>query len=141
MPPPRSAAEMCSRLFLAAALVLTACGPGTPSANVQRIKVENPLHDGLLRLTSLNQRIALMRAIRDNRQRCRRVDGASYQEDYRGMVMWVALCAQERKHFAIFIAPNGDTQVRDCAQMAQLQLPQCRPVEPAPASENDVNNL
>ena len=37
--------------------------------------MENPLHDGLLRLTSLNQRIALMRAIRDNRQRCRRVDG------------------------------------------------------------------
>ena len=127
--------------IIAAALVIAGCDSAAPPINVQGIKMENPMHDGLLRLTSLNQRIALMRAIRDNRQRCRRVDGARYQEDYRGMVMWVALCAAEGKHWAIFIAPNGDTQVRDCAQMAQLSLPQCRPVQPAPESENDVNQL
>ena len=127
-------------LVLCAVLLLGACDSGGPPAKVQRIKVENPLHDGLLRLTSLNRRIALMRAIRDNRQRCRRVDGARYQEDYRGMVMWVALCSDQR-HWAIFIAPNGDTQVRECGDMAQLRLPQCRPVVAVPESENDMNNL
>jgi hypothetical protein len=28
----------------------------------------------------------------------------------------------------VFIAPNGDTQVRQCTEMRQLNLPQCRPV-------------
>jgi hypothetical protein len=126
---------------VAALIVAAGCDSGAPVANVQHIKVENPLHDGLLRLTSLNQRIALMRAIRDNGHRCRRVDGGRYQEDYRGMVMWVALCAAEGKHWAIFIAPNGDTQVRACADMHRLSLPQCRPVQAAPESENDVNQL
>lgn len=129
------------RAVLAAPLALLfACEDGAPPENRQAIKVENPTHDRLLEVSSLNRRIALRNAIRDNRQRCQRVDGAAYQQDHRGMVMWVALC-NDLKHWAIFIAPNGDTQVRDCAQMAQLNLPQCRPVAVAPASENDVNML
>jgi hypothetical protein len=127
-------------LTLAASIGVAACESGEPPENRTQIKVANPGHDSLLRLSSLNQRIALMRAIRDNGRRCQRVDGARYQEDFRGMVMWVALCSDQR-HWAIFIAPNGDTQVRDCADAAQLRLPQCRPVVAAPESENDVNNL
>lgn len=127
-------------LTLAASIGVAACESGDPPENRTQIKVANPGHDSLLRLSSLNQRIALMRAIRDNGRRCQRVDGARYQEDFRGMVMWVALCSDQR-HWAIFIAPNGDTQVRDCADAAQLRLPQCRPVVAAPESENDVNNL
>ncbi len=125
---------------IAGCLVVAACESGEPPANRTQIKVANPMHEGLLKLSGLNQRIALTRAIRDNGRRCPRVDGARYQEDYRGMVMWVALCEGGR-HFAIFIAPNGDTQVRDCGDMHQLRLPQCRPVEAAPESENNVNNL
>ena len=57
-----------------------------------------------------------------------------------GMAMWIALC-EDSRHWAVFIAPNGDTQVRNCADMHQLSLPQCRPVTPAPPEENNVNNL
>jgi len=124
----------------AAMLALAGCEDGTPPENRQQIKVVNPHHDQLMGLSSLNQRLGLMRAIRDNGKRCQRVDGARYQEDHRGMAMWVALCSDQR-HWAIFIAPNGDTQVRNCDEMHQLQLPQCRPVTPAPAAENDVNML
>ena len=125
---------------IAASVVVAACESGEPPDNRTQIKVANPGHEGLLKLSSLNQRLALMRAIRDNGRRCQRVDGARYQEDYRGMVMWVALCDDQR-HWAIFIAPNGDTQVRECGDMARLRLPQCRPVVAAPESENDMNNL
>lgn len=125
---------------LAGSIAVAACESGEPPANRTQIKVENPMHDGLMRLNSLNQRLALMRAIRDNGRRCGRVDGARYQEDYRGMAMWVALC-EDARHWAVFIAPNGDTQVRNCADMHQLSLPQCRPVTPAPPEENNVNNL
>jgi hypothetical protein len=132
------------RLLLVSAIagcaVVAACESGEQPANRTQIKVVNPMHEGLLKLTGLNQRLALMRAIRDNGRRCPRVDGARYQEDYRGMVMWVALC-EDGRHWAVFIAPNGDTQVRDCADMYQLSLPQCRPVTAAPPEENNVNNL
>ena len=125
---------------IAGCVAVAACESGEQPANRTQIKVVNPMHEGLLKLTSLNRRLALMRAIRDNGRRCPRVDGARYQEDYHGMVMWVALC-EDGRHWAVFIAPNGDTQVRDCADMYRLSLPQCRPVTAAPPEENNVNNL
>jgi hypothetical protein len=127
-------------LAIAGCAAVAACESGEQPANRTQIKVVNPIHDQLLRLSSLNQRIALMRAIRDNGRRCPRVDGARYQQDYSGMAMWVALC-EDSRYWAVFIAPNGDTQVRNCGDMHQLNLPQCRPVTPAPPEENNVNNL
>ena len=132
--------RMLIALALTGCIATAACESGAPPDNRTQIKVANPGHEALLKLTGLNQRLALMRALRDNGRRCTRVDGARYQEDYRGMVMWVALCSDQR-HWAIFIAPNGDTQVRLCTDLAQLRLPECQPVEPAPESENNVNNL
>jgi hypothetical protein len=41
------------------------------------------------------QRLTMMRAIRDGGYRCQRVDNAGYQEEYRNMRMWVALCGVE----------------------------------------------
>ena len=95
--------------------------PGPP------IKITNPHHDQLTALTPDMQRLGLMRAIRDNGRRCQRVESAGYQEDYRQMALWVAQCNDERR-WAIFIAPNGDTQVRQCTEMRQLGLPECRPI-------------
>lgn len=116
---------------LAAALLLVAasagCG-GEPQADeAPAIKMANPHHEQLKALTPDMQRLGVMRAIRDNGKRCRRVQAAAYQQDYRNMVMWVALC-DDGRHWALFIAPNGDTQVRECEHARQLNLPQCRPV-------------
>lgn len=127
-------------IAMAGCAAVAACESGQAPANRTQIKVANPMHEGLLKLSGLNQRIALTRALRDNGRRCTRVDGARYQEDFRGMVMWVALC-EDRRSWAIFIAPNGDTQVRLCTDLAQLRLPACQPVEAAPESENNANNL
>lgn len=110
------------------ALALTGCG-GEDSADQPRAptKIANPGHEELNALSPANQRLGVMRAIRDNGNRCRRVEAAAYQQDYRNLAMWVALC-DDGRHWALFIAPNRDTQVRNCADARELGLPQCRPL-------------
>jgi hypothetical protein len=131
------------RIAAVAALLTAAaaCGESEPSEPRPPIKITNPYHDQLAGLSPDMQRLGVMRAIRDNGKRCRRVEAARYQEDYRQMALWVALCSDGR-HWAVFIAPNGDTQVRECTEMRQLGLPQCRPVThggPVPAAEKAGN--
>ena len=109
------------------ALAVTGCGEAPPSEEARPTKITNPYHDQLVALPGELQRLGVMRAIRDNGRRCQRVEAARYQEDYRQMAMWVALCSDSR-YWSVFIAPNGDTQVRECEHMDQLGLPQCRPV-------------
>ena len=116
-----------------AMLIVAGCEEGRPPENVKHIRIANPQHEALLKLSPPYQRLGLMRAIRDNGKRCRRVQGAAYQEFYRELEMWVALC-DDGRYWGIFIAPNGDAQVRDCQQMRQLGLPQCRPVAVPPRS-------
>ncbi|MFN3943498.1 MAG: hypothetical protein ACK4K7_01045 [Allosphingosinicella sp.] len=110
------------------ALLLAACGDGGGGGeprNVTSIRVENEHHDGLLALSEPMRNLALMRAIRDNGMRCRRVDKGAYQEDHLNMPMWVARC-EDNREWQVFIAATGDLQVRNCAEAAQLGLPECR---------------
>jgi len=120
-------------------LALGACDSGNAPQNTTSIRVANPDSERLKALSPLMQRLALLRAIRDDRHRCHRVVAGAYQQYYRDMEMWVALC-DDGKHWSIFIAGNSDVQVRDCAQHAQLGLPQCRPVEPPPPDPLDPAN-
>jgi len=122
--------------FILLPLALAACGEVAPSGNKAEIRIANPDSDRLKAASPLNQRLALMRAIRQTRHRCHRVVGGAYQQYYRGMEMWVALC-DEGKHWSVFIGPNSDVQVRDCAEHVQLSLPQCHPVTPLPPDPND----
>jgi hypothetical protein len=102
---------------------------------INTIRIANPESDRLKTLSPLYQRIGLMRAIRDSGKRCRRVDALGYQEEYRGLAMWVAMC-DDGRHWAVFIAPNADVQVRDCSENQQLGLPVCHPVAPLPPDPN-----
>lgn len=128
-------------LCAASVLALAACGETAPATNgaATSIRVANPGSDRLKALSPLNQRIGLVRAIRDSGRRCRRVDALGYQQEYRQLAMWVALC-NDGRHWAIFIAPNEDIQVRDCRENAQLGLPVCRPVAPLPPDPNAPPN-
>lgn len=112
------------------ALALASCGESAPREPRPPTKIINPYHDQLAALPADLQRLGIMRAIRDNGKRCRRVDAARYQQDYRQMALWVALC-DDGRHWAVFVAPNGDTQVRNCDEMDELRLPQCRPIAAA----------
>ena len=131
---------MIKRASLAAAFVLassalTACDDGAPSGNAAHVTISNPQSDRLKTLSPLYQRIGLVRAIQDSGKRCTRVDALGYQQEYRGLAMWVALC-DDGRHWAVFIAPNADVQVRECIHNAELDLPVCRPVAPLPPDPN-----
>lgn len=114
------------------ALSLAGCDGGdAPAERRAPTRIANPFHDQLLALSPQNQRLTLLRAIRDNGKRCGRVEATRHQEDYRNMALWVAQC-EDGRHWGVFIAPNGDTQVRECSQMRQLELPLCRPLTGVP---------
>lgn len=113
------------------ATLTAGCEDGRAPENVKHIKVRNPSHEALLKLSPPYQRLGVMWAIRDNGKRCRRVEGAAYQQEHQGLEMWVALC-DDGRYWSVFIAPNGDTQVRECQHMRRLGLPQCRPVAVPP---------
>lgn len=118
-------------------IVLAGCGrEGEAPENKSRIRIANPDSERLKTLSPIMQRLTLMRAIRQTRHRCRRVVAGAYQQYYREMEMWVALC-DDGKHWSVFIAGNSDVQVRDCAQHAQLGLPQCRPITQPPPDPMD----
>jgi hypothetical protein len=124
------------RILITAAgalLLLAGCGDGTPEQNVTQVKVANDYSAQLNAMTPLYRNLGLWRAIRDAPERCKKVDAGAYQQDYRNMVMWTAHCT-DTGQWAIFIAPNGDAQVRACADAAGLHLPACRPL-PAAAAE------
>ena len=128
---------------LTAILLLAGCGGGNDGGNVSndaepRIRIANKYHDDLMKLPPDLQRLTMMRAIRDGGYRCQRVDNAGYQEEYRNMRMWVAQCGVESKTFAVYLAANGDVQVRNCADAGQLSLPRCEGLPPAPPPEREV---
>jgi hypothetical protein len=136
---------MTRRIFLASAAAalaagLAGCGSGgggAPRDNDQaeareQIGIRNKAHEDLLALPDELRRIGLVRAIRDTGNRCRRrvEPNPVHQGEYRGMALWTARCDDNRQ-WAVFIAPSGDVQVRDCEQMGRLGLPACRELPPA----------
>ena len=129
---------MRGRICAAAiAITLAGCGGGGDEgsrSNVTSIRIANPHHERLLALGERYRRVALIRAVRDSRNRCRSVVAGTYQEEYQRLQMWVARC-EDNREWAIFIAPSGQVQVRACTEARQLGLPACRPFQAAPMEE------
>lgn len=107
------------------ALMIAGCEDGGPERNVTRIVAANPHSDQLKTLSEPMRNLGLYRALRDNGQRCKRVDRSAYQQQYKTMAMWTARCS-DSGDWAVYIAPNGDVQVSPCRSAAELGLPQCR---------------
>lgn len=125
-------AVMTGSIFLAA---LAGCDGGTtdtaPANKVISVKVTSEYIEGLKRLSEMNRGLALRRAVQDSGESCKRVEASGYQEDYGNLSMWTARCS-DGKDWALFIAPNGDVQVRSCGDAQELGLPACR-LEDKPA--------
>lgn len=113
-------------------LALAGCDGGAPreSGTVTSVKASSPYVDQLKTLNAFNRGLALRRAIQDSGSTCKSVDSSGYQQEHANMSMWTARCS-EGVDWALFIAPNGDVQVRDCADAPQLDLPACRVEEAA----------
>lgn len=106
------------------ALLLAGCEDGAPERNVTKVQAANPHSDQLKALSEPSRYLGLYRALRDNGQRCKRVDRGAYQQQYKSMAMWTAHCT-DTGDWALYIAPNGDVQVSHCRHAAELKLPRC----------------
>jgi hypothetical protein len=112
-----------------AAGLLAACEDGAPEQNRAVMQAANPLSDQLKGMSELYRNLGLRRALMDSGQRCKKVDRAAYQEQYKTMAMWVARCS-DTGDWQIHIAPTGDVQVRQCRHAEQLGLPVCSVLPP-----------
>lgn len=121
---------------IALALAIAACDEGGSGQGNGEIAIANPGSDQLKALPPINRRAGLLSAIQRSGIACGTVLTVAYQQQYRNLAMWVALCGNGR-HYAVFIAPTDDVQVRDCAEHAQLDLPRCRPTPPLPRDPRD----
>jgi hypothetical protein len=117
-------------------MILAGCEDGAPERNVTRVVVANPHSDQLKALSEPTRYLGLYRALRDNGQRCKRVDRGRYQQQYKTMAMWTANCT-DTGEFTLYIAPNGDVQVSACKDARELKLPECGAATPSAQSGGD----
>jgi hypothetical protein len=112
--------------LLAAAMLLAACDGGGEPTKVRSVTVgaTNEHHEQLHRLSEINRGLALRRAVQDSGKRCKKPDASAFQGEYRGLKMWTLRCP-DTGDWALFLAANGDIQVRNCKDLTQLGLPPC----------------
>jgi hypothetical protein len=89
----------------------------------------NEYNARLLKLSSLQQRAVLRRAILDDGGQCGRVTAVAWRGPYTNLQRWEAVCDRGGS-YAVFIGLDSSVQVRDCPSLASLRLPVCRPVAP-----------
>ena len=113
---------------LVLAVLLGGCDPGPDAAADGKpapvVTVRNDYHERMMQLDELPRGAALRKAIRSAGESCDRVESAAFQQDHGNLKMWTATC--QRTAYAVFVAPNGDVQVRRCTDVAVLKLQLCR---------------
>jgi hypothetical protein len=84
----------------------------------------NPFNQKIMNLKQADRDGALRRAITDNNQRCGRLTHSRYRGPYGNLGTWVARCTPGGD-YAIYAGPDGSVQVRKCADLKDLKLPEC----------------
>lgn len=120
---------MRSRLpILMLMLALAGCDKDASEAErkVQtlRVGVTNAFQQQMEALSPVNRGLALRRAVQDSGELCKRVTASAYQGDYKALKMWTLRCS-DSGDWGLFLAANGDVQVRACKDMLELGLPPC----------------
>ncbi len=116
---------------LCLALSVSACGDsGNNQQKNRTIAVRSEQQNALHKLSPMNQKIAMRRALFDSGRTCQTVTAAGYVQEYGNLSMWTASCNNDRS-YAIFVGPDGSAQVRDCREMQALKLPACIIAKPA----------
>lgn len=123
--------RLATSTALSLAMLVSACGDsGSSQQNVTSISVRSAEQNALHKLSPMNQKIALRRALYDSGRTCQTVTEAGYVQEYGNLSMWTASC-KSGKSYAVFVGPDGSAQVRDCREMQALKLPACTIAKPA----------
>ncbi len=85
----------------------------------------NAFSDQLRKLSPLQQRATMRRAVLDDGKYCRRIGPVAYQRSFKNLEMWTVQCDRGAAYGA-FIGLDGSVQVRPCADLVALKLPACR---------------
>lgn len=118
-------------VIFASAVALAGCdSQDDPQSQPRSIQVRSAEQEQLRQLAPADQAIALRRAIFSAGYRCERVEEAGFVTTYENLDMWTASCSDGRQ-WAVFAGPDGSAQVRECADVVQAGLPECRITEDA----------
>jgi hypothetical protein len=112
---------MRKSLIMVLALSAAACSDGrAPNANTANDA--EPVGNRVAALSEGQRDAVFIRAIRDARLECQRVQGSVRLGDYRGMPVWWARC-QGGGEWTIVVANDGTAQILNAAE-AQSITPQ-----------------
>lgn len=112
--------------IIAPALGVAACqAEPEPRDSAPKISVRSAEQDQLHKLNEADRAIALKRAIHASGFRCERVASARFVQAHENLDMWTASCSDGR-NWAIYAGPDGSAQVRDCVDVAEAGLPECK---------------
>lgn len=105
--------------------IVTAIATAALLAATPAFATANGFSDQLKRLSPLQQRATLRRAVLDEGKYCRRIGPVAYQAPYKNLEMWTVQCDRGAA-YAVFIGLDGSVQVRPCGDLAGLKLPACK---------------
>lgn len=106
------------------AIAASSCKQSQQPPAQPKIEVRGAEQERLHKLDALQLAIALKRAIFDLGYTCQRVERAGFVGKYENLDMWTAHCSDGRD-WAIFAAPDGSAQARDCKDLAGSGVPGC----------------
>jgi hypothetical protein len=115
------------------ALLASACEPSETQGTTAAAPAQSEGQRALHKLDDFNRAIALKRAIHASGFQCQRIDQSAYVQEHKNLSMWNATCNDGRS-WALFVGRDDSVQVRNCASLKQLKLPECRLPEGKPAA-------
>jgi hypothetical protein len=111
--------NIAMKIIVSLAALLVAATPALA------IGVQNNFSDSLKKMSSVQQRAVMRRAVLDHDQYCKQIGPVAYQGPYKNMEMWVVQCDRGAAYGA-FIGSDGSVQVRPCADLVTFKLPRCK---------------
>jgi hypothetical protein len=120
---------MRNSLIAFLALSATACGGVNRASNGTAANAVEPVGNQVAMLSEGQRDAVFIRAIRDARLECQRVQGSLRAGEYRGMPVWRARC-QGGGEWIIVVANDGTAQILNPAEARSVTPP----IGNAPAS-------
>lgn len=122
---------MRNLLVAGLALSTAACGGGTQASNGTAANAAEPVGNQVAALFEGQRDAVFIRAIRDARLECQRVQGSARVGDYRGMPVWRARC-QGGGEWIIVVANDGTAQILNPAEARSVTPPIGNAAAPSP---------